>query len=323
MISLNIMRSLAILLITNSHLREMHKLHFLATGGMLGNCVFFFISGFGTTFALTGRSREPFAAWYRRRLVRVYEPLIIVTLIFVLFGFLEVHSVADALDLFIAPSSYWFIPTIALFYIPLYFVALYASRTQIFSVIGLSIAVYIGLYEWIVDMHRWDVEDHVAVKGVFYFMVMLLGVYACKFHRNDTASGNGLVALLCVTLVYYGFLALLQKSQVFQLQFLTECIALVWTLCLYRCLRHEPTVRWLDRRLHAPVMLLSQITLQMYLLQEFWYSRKTFNEIFYPLNILCFFAVLIVSAWALSKVSVTSLAPHYRRLLAVPHGRLK
>ena len=71
---LSLMRFLAVILITNSHIGPLYPPHlqFLSTGGALGNSLFFFCSG----FALYLSNRDTgFAPWAIRRFTRIYPSL--------------------------------------------------------------------------------------------------------------------------------------------------------------------------------------------------------------------------------------------------------
>ncbi len=68
-VSIDILKFLAVLLITNSHFDIMYA-HFdrLATGGAFGDALFFFCSGFTLFLGRMGR----FDNWYKRRIGRIY-----------------------------------------------------------------------------------------------------------------------------------------------------------------------------------------------------------------------------------------------------------
>ena len=68
------LRFVAICLIVNSHLDAYYPTPMLATGGMLGNSLFFMLSAFG--LAISWRSHpRPFSEWYGRRIRRILPPI--------------------------------------------------------------------------------------------------------------------------------------------------------------------------------------------------------------------------------------------------------
>jgi hypothetical protein len=308
MFSLTVMRAFAIFAISNSHLRELHHYHFLATGGILGNTVFFFISGFGITLGLL-RKPETISSWYQRRMYRIYEPLILLTLLFLLIGYRSISNVFDAIRLFVFPVEYWFVPTIAIFYIPAYLFALYGTKRAFINVFIALIVTYLVLYLTLVDLERWNVEDRVPVKGTYYFIAMLSGIYIARFHASFVPLGRGFLTFSICTFIFFSFLFILQEWGLFQIQAFAELFALVWTLSFYLVLRHQGNINWIESktRVANPIKFISAITLQMYLLGEFIFSQKFLETVPYPLNIIIFFAVLIAAAWLLSRISILPL----------------
>lgn len=68
-ISIDILKFIAAILITNSHMELLYsKYSFLATGGAIGDVLFFFCSGFTLFLGRMGR----FDNWYKRRINRIY-----------------------------------------------------------------------------------------------------------------------------------------------------------------------------------------------------------------------------------------------------------
>ena len=86
MFALDFLRSLAILLITNSHLDPLYPSPAFGTGGMFGNELFFFVSGFGLALSQS-RQTVTFGAWYRKRARRVLVPMVIGVILLVATGY--------------------------------------------------------------------------------------------------------------------------------------------------------------------------------------------------------------------------------------------
>jgi hypothetical protein len=74
-------RFLAACLIINSHFDLLYPWPFLATGGGLGNALFFFASGYGLT-ASSRRKQRPFPEWYHRRLLRIIPSVLVLMLVY-------------------------------------------------------------------------------------------------------------------------------------------------------------------------------------------------------------------------------------------------
>lgn len=78
-VSIDIVKFFAVLLITNSHMDIMYtKMSILATGGAIGDCLFFFASGFTI---LMGHETN-FGNYYKRRIKRIYPTVLSWSLIY-------------------------------------------------------------------------------------------------------------------------------------------------------------------------------------------------------------------------------------------------
>ena len=72
-LSIELFKFIAVVLVLNSHMELLYgKYSFMATGGAIGDCLFFFASGFTLFIGRGGR----FDNWYKRRIQRIYPSLI-------------------------------------------------------------------------------------------------------------------------------------------------------------------------------------------------------------------------------------------------------
>jgi peptidoglycan/LPS O-acetylase OafA/YrhL len=84
-IDTTLMLALAAWIIVNSHLEQFYPYRWLAADGLLGNTMFFFLSGFGVQSSLL-RSRQEFTGFAIRRIVRLYPSVVLASAIFLLLG---------------------------------------------------------------------------------------------------------------------------------------------------------------------------------------------------------------------------------------------
>lgn len=84
------LRTLAACLITNAHYTGIYPIDLIANGGLIGDVLFFAVSGYCLYNVKTS-----FPKWYGKRIYRVYPPVLIMTAIYVVLGFysLNEHSV--------------------------------------------------------------------------------------------------------------------------------------------------------------------------------------------------------------------------------------
>ena len=97
------LKSVATILITNSHYDKIWPSSAMAIGGLLGNVLFFAVSGF-CLYEIKGS----FLRWYGKRFLRIYPIMIGYTLFTVLIGSYPINSWTDAFRLFVYPTNYIF-----------------------------------------------------------------------------------------------------------------------------------------------------------------------------------------------------------------------
>ena len=109
------LKAFAAILITNSHYADIWPVSRLAMGGHLGNCLYFFVSGF-CLYSI----RNSFPGWYAKRIVRIYPALWIVAGINLLVGFWRADGPMAYIHYLIYPTWYHFIASILVLYIVYY-----------------------------------------------------------------------------------------------------------------------------------------------------------------------------------------------------------
>ncbi|MBR0703711.1 acyltransferase family protein [Bradyrhizobium diazoefficiens] len=301
MIAIDAIKALAILLVTQSHLKAFYPIRELATGGLLGNCLFFFASSYVISVGLIGRP-EQFGAWYVRRLTRIYVPLWTVTLLLVAFRFIRVDTVGEAVSAFVFPGMYWFLPSIALLYVPCYLMICYGTQRALFLSAGATTLAYAITYFVVVDFDRWSAEDHVVLKTLFYFGVMIAAIYLAKFD-SPKLSRLGLRSALGLTAAYFLFLAGLKASGLYVFQGGANVLACLWVVAVYKTLSDPRFETAIKTYLGLPVKTLSKLTLHIYLVQVPLIEGFGLEGLAFPLNILIFILILITGASILYRAT--------------------
>lgn len=132
-VAVDFVKVIATLLVLNSHMGICYGSHsVLATGGGIGDALFFFVSGF-TLFM--GRKMD-FVNWYKRRLGRIYPTVLAVGLVACLvfgqeYGFMEVMTV----------DKYWFLQCILVCYLLLYPVIRYGWRLSLCILVSMTVVL--------------------------------------------------------------------------------------------------------------------------------------------------------------------------------------
>ena len=95
-----VLRALAACLITNAHYTGVYPADLIANGGLLGDVLFFGVSGF-CLFDI----KKSFFPWYGKRLVRCYLPTLIITAVYLAIGFYS-FSEHNAFWWLVYPTGY-------------------------------------------------------------------------------------------------------------------------------------------------------------------------------------------------------------------------
>lgn len=113
-IGIDILKFIAALIITNSHMELLYgKYSALATGGAIGDVLFFFCSGFTLFLGKMGR----FDNWYKRRINRIY-PTVFAWAIMGAFIF----GYHNDMKYTLIDGGGWFVTCIMIYYVILYII---------------------------------------------------------------------------------------------------------------------------------------------------------------------------------------------------------
>lgn len=181
---ITLLRAFAAIIITNAHYTGIYPSDLIANGGLLGDVIFFSVSGF-----CLASPRFSFGRWYAKRLWRIYAVVWVITIVYVLLGAYEVNSLIDAIKWFMHPTKYHFVASITLLYMPLYFVAKYLKLTRknyVFLSIGLF-AVQLLVYFMVYDSSYYHIDTvREPMIEFLFFQSMVLGL----FFREECTMGR-------------------------------------------------------------------------------------------------------------------------------------
>ena len=188
-VAVDFVRFLATILVLNSHMGVCYgNYSILATGGGIGDALFFFISG----FALFMGKRTDCLNWFKKRINRIYPTIIATGLVASTFfdqqlGFLDV----------ITADNYWFLQCIFVYYLLLY--PIIYKRLRISVCITVSIVIVIIAF-FITDFDGrlfYGIDNY--FRWIFYLPIALIG--GEMFNNNDKISYKRwhlLAVLLCI-----------------------------------------------------------------------------------------------------------------------------
>jgi peptidoglycan/LPS O-acetylase OafA/YrhL len=298
-------RFLAIVLITNSHLHHLYPISQMGTGGAIGNALFFTLSGYG--LAVSDRhQRRSFPVWYRRRFMRIYPSLFLVSLAdFMLNRSWFTWRTTDYITALVWPTQFWFIGAIMIFY-PLFFVVLrYDDRRAFICGIALLSVVYMGWYVFFVDLSTYTIEGPHYFKWIFYLLMMFFGGYlATPPICIPQGTAKHLLLLLSALLAYLGVILVIGagfgKVQALIHVLTIPIVYLLLTLSKSTFVLRNVLMRKIGFFL---VCLVAGLTLEIYLLQSMVYSSPVVIALPFPANIGVFWCIVVLLALLVSKGS--------------------
>ena len=299
---INLLRVLAAICITNSHFANVWPISGIASGGMLGDVLFFAISGY-CLYHSDFRFCD-FGRWYVKRIKRIYITVILIAFLICCFNGFPA-TVKGWIQTFIYPTQYHFVASIMVLYIVYYIWMnlLKRWRVQVW-ISGMAFAVcVICVYVLMFDTswyHIDVVEDH-FIRFLF-FASMLLGAYfreaenKAKKIIDNSVWKTGILCIVSV-IIYFVVRLAVPKFELYTVQFLTWAAILFALYWIFRWAESlEPLLLKLPDKVNRILAFFAGITLQIYLVQ--YPIIEMFETIVFPINLLIITGVIIVAAVA-------------------------
>lgn len=292
------LRAVAACLITNAHYTGIYPTDLIANGGLIGDIIFFAVSGY-----CLANVKMSFPRWYSKRVVRCYLPVVIITAIYMFMGeyTLGTHSFAWW---YIYPTYYHFVASIVVLYIPFYAVMkIDALRKNIPAVMGLIAVAYVVVYVFFYDKSYYHIDVVREPMIRFLFMEsMLLGAY---FKLNDNKFRNNFkwytfVGAGAFFLLYFASKLFFSRSDSFMyLQVVNQFVIFALLYFVFRFVMGiDAKIDKLPSFLKSVISFVAKMTLEIYVVQYaiIDFVRPLFG---FPLNWLSATGLILASATAL------------------------
>ena len=294
---INYLRTIATVLITNSHYSNIWPISDLAAGGLLGNILFFAASGFCLL-----NIKENFGKWYIKRIAKIYPVMIVFTLIAVLIGDYPLASWKDAVRLFLYPTNYIFLVWLMISYIVFYILAWLSKKYDKTIEISLSVlfGVWILTYFIFVDKSVYHIDDVEKPFILFlYFSGMLIGALFKKYiDQFGKIKAVNVILLFVSLIVYFGSKIAFSKTQsIVFWQILNQLSILVVLYFMFAVfIGLEDYFKKIPDWINKAVKFVAGITLHIYIVQ-FVIIRRLEGFIF-PVNFLVTTVAILALACA-------------------------
>ena len=283
--AVDILKCIAVLLIVNSHFDPCYPegLASLATGGAIGNALFFFCSGY-TLFL--GRT-DGFVPWYKRRLMRILPSFLVCSII--------CSYILDE-GWWKVAGGYWFIRCILVHYVVLYLVQMRLLARKCLTGVLLAAAI-VGC--WLVfEEPDHDIYQTGYFMWVHYFACSLCGLYVAERRASSaTFAYWGPAMALLGTVGYYGIRGVaLRHAGLGWLQlFAVPSVALA-AYGLFRTAHAVPLERLMEKTTGKMVRIIGGLCLETYMM-HFLFATPVLRE-YFPLNLIGAFVVSFAAAYA-------------------------
>jgi membrane-bound acyltransferase YfiQ involved in biofilm formation len=302
------LRFIAIILIINSHLELYYPLPKLAIDGLLGNSMFFMLSGLGLSLSARKKSRG-FFAWLYRRAKRIYPALFLV--VFIYFILIEKKwngSIVEYAKLFVWPTPYSFLRQILVYYIAFFFIARLNNQKAYLGAIAFLGILYASAYSAAAS-RGFLLSDFLhplhIVSWIFYFQVMLFGGYLglLNFERLQKKPRDFLILAMLV----FGYLATRAAMSIGFIQgyyFLIHVAIFPILFFSVKCLSFENIFVDFPKASVASktINLIASITLELYIVHVCLLKTGYVKSLFFPFNIAIFVATSVFLAFVVSQI---------------------
>jgi len=287
--SINWLRCLATLLITNSHFDTLYpqKLSFLAFGGLFGNCIFFLVSGYCLANITTA-----FPKWYAKRVIKVYIPY----LIFIPFMLIAGWKLEPWWYIIFPIEPYHFLPAILALY-PVYYLIVYlADHTKLTRrwILVFTVVVQLCYFFLVSNKQAGDVAKENTNLGIISYLIAMQIGGLLKTETFDIKPAVSLAIGVAMMVLYLlqRFLPISGALRILQWE---SCLVFAFFIGAFFISMEErlPRCKFID--------LLASMTLEIYLVQ--WIAISAFSAVAFPTGMIYCLAAIFGTAYLLHLVS--------------------
>ena len=296
---ISIIRFVATILITNSHFDNLYPPAYsvLSTGGMIGNALFFFCSGYTLYLSLSKTKMNGFQ-WLLKRLIRLYPSI----WLFRIFSGLLLGGTLSWTNIII--PGYWFLNAIIIFYIVFYFVIKYCSKHIIWIMVGLIVPF---VFYFLMQTEHYpnsimESPKFMILRCLYLFPIMLFGAYLAKAKNNINLYKFDYVKLLISVVLYYGYKGILSSYALWTPQLVLPLFLIPVVYYTYKVSNHIMQAKILKiKPIQSSVFYISNLTLDIYIVQ---FACIKFAETYqFPIGFLVAIGLIAISAMLLNYLS--------------------
>lgn len=298
-IGVDILKFMAVLLITNSHMEVLYGPYsVLATGGAIGDVLFFFCSGY-TLFLRPMEGIGAFPNWYKRRINRIYPSVFAAAIV----SCAITGTGYDIIDL-IRFGGGWFVACIMVYYVIVYFIGCYV-RKYTGRIIGMVSAVAITCFLSTDRQFPYNLygDDGIPLVWIIYFNFMLLGaMMGTKPIKTGKSWTDFLLFIISVILFYALYISARKVAAVEVIEILSFLPLMSAVYFLFRWSNGVTARRIYTSKLGFFIIrFVGGLCLEVYLTHGLLLTDRL-NGLF-PLNIPIVFIAIVIFAYLVRCLS--------------------
>ena len=302
-LSIDILKFIACIAITNSHFDKVYgPLSSIATGGAIGDILFFFASGF--TIFLSNRGGQ-FFDYYKRRINRIYPTVFAWALMSgIIFG-----SDESFLDVLLYGGG-WFVSCIMIYYIAFYFIRKYLFN-HLKSLLIIFVLFSMGLY------FVWEKPEHFNIyagtyyKWVHYFMFMLqgaiIGLIVKEKKMSDTKACFDIPMLIISIVAFFALFSFKSSNDLNFIQIFSFMPLLGVAYYTYRLCRTKAAIHLLDVPVIGKIIkVVGGLCLEIYICQMFLLKFDPLMSVVtssFPFGIILISLTIFITAYLMNCLS--------------------
>lgn len=276
---INVMRVIGTVLITNSHFERIWPISALATGGTLGNVIFFLVAG----YCYSPKEKNVFSH-ICVKFVKLYVPIFIIQFLCIVFQVYKFVTVKEMLKICVFPTNYWFFSCILVGYF--FWYTILKHRVSILMVSGITLFVSTVAYIF--------GGDGVGTVYSFYLAVMGYGIYANQ--KNFVCSRIRLGYVCSFIVVFYVVKYYSTRYEI--IGFLENIIALTAGMLFYLWISSkEDILKGIkSEKFHKAISVIASMTWQIYLVQVPILKKMVFPQWFLWRFLVACFSIFVCAA---------------------------
>lgn len=270
------------------------KFPILATGGVIGNSLFFFCSGFTLFLGRMGR----FDNWYKNRINRVYPAVFIWSFIQTLFGIQSLNLIE-----IICSFGYWFIPCIMLHYIVLYIIRRYLiNQTKYVFVLFCIATVLVYFFKDRPYYYMWNEDSDLIFRFFLFFIITLfgamIGTRKIEYRKSDIIMFIIFFIIYHITMIMAQFYShIINRLQIICVLPLVFIVYYFYKICNLKFMQNLYATKIIGNIMR----IISMLTLEIYLVQGLFIGQiiKDKLNMLFPINLIISFIIITFAAYIL------------------------